>query len=40
MDMLDDEFFDFDEDLLNATGYFGGNDVTGKFGLMLMQPIH
>lgn len=31
MDMLDDDFFDLDEDLLNATGYFGAADEeTGK----------
>lgn len=31
MDMLDDDFFDLDEDLLNATGYFGNNEETGEW---------
>lgn len=30
MDMLDDDFFDLDEDLLNATGYFGKCENTGE----------
>lgn len=36
MDMLDDDFFDLDEDLLNATGYFGQNEEIGK----IKRKIH
>lgn len=30
MDMFDDDFFEFDDDLLNATGFFGIRENTGE----------
>lgn len=38
--LFDDDFFDIDEDILNATGYFGQPDENSKLNASYLKIIH